>query len=594
MGVLEGAVTRLLDMVGLERKAVEIEPALWNAINGGWGMPTKSGTQVSTDTSLQVTAFYRAMLVIADGIAQLPIEIYKRSGKGIEPAIDHPLYDLLKYQPNLLQDSFQFFRTTLMHAAGAGMGVSYKNVVNDQVRELIPIRPEMCQVELDTLMQRQFWISLEHGPSNRVSEREVFHISGPSWSLRKSLDPSTVGREAIGLSRTLEGSQATLQKNGSRPSGAIETDQKLDKDFITQLREQWQQAFGGEGNTGQTPVLHGGLKWKSVQQNGVDSQHLETRKHQIEEIGRLMGVFTIMLGHAGDQSPTFASADAFFAAHVRYTLMPWIVAVKKAVETQLLTKYERADGYECRIDTSELLRGSLKDRAEYYARGLGTNNSPGWLSQDEVRTDDGWNPMGTPESEKLWQPISMSTEPPKPKKDEELEKDDPTLLPAPDKPETKSAPRTLYVCRKLLNGKELLAWAKKQGFSKPLEADDLHVTVALSYRPIDWMTVGDPWSLNSRGELIVAPGGARLVEPIGKLGAVALLFSCSDLSWRNRAIIEAGASWDFPDYQPHVTITYDGAGVDLANVEPYRGELRFGPELFTEVDENWRKQASGG
>ena len=49
-----------------------------------------------------------------------------------------------------------------------------------------------------------------------------------------------------------------------------------------------------------------------------------------------------------------------------------------------------------------------------------------------------------------------------------------------------------------------------------------------------------------------------------------------------------GASWDWSEYQPHVTIAYAGADVDLSEIEPYNGKLVFGPEKFAEVDENWK------
>lgn len=153
--------------------------------------------------------------------------------------------------------------------------------------------------------------------------------------------------------------------------------------------------------------------------------------------------------------------------------------------------------------------------------------------------------------------------------------------------ESKAAPRTLYVSRKLLNGAEFLAWARGQGFTKTLAASDLHVTIAFSRAKLDWMKVGDAWG-NADGKLTVAPGGARLVEPLGDKGAVVLLFNSAELAWRHMAIREAGASWDYPEYQPHVSITYDGADVDLSNVEPYRGKLEFGPEIFAELDDNWR------
>jgi phage-related protein (TIGR01555 family) len=147
-----------------------------------------------------------------------------------------------------------------------------------------------------------------------------------------------------------------------------------------------------------------------------------------------------------------------------------------------------------------------------------------------------------------------------------------------------AAPRTLYVSRKLINGAEFLAWAKGQGFTTTLAADDLHVTIAYSRQPIDWMKVGESWSFGGKnGNLTVNPGGARLVEPLGSEGAVVLLFNSSDLAWRHMAIKEAGASWDHEGYQQHVTITYEPGDVDLSKVEPYRGKLVFGPEVFEEV-----------
>jgi hypothetical protein len=144
-------------------------------------------------------------------------------------------------------------------------------------------------------------------------------------------------------------------------------------------------------------------------------------------------------------------------------------------------------------------------------------------------------------------------------------------------------PRTLYVHRKLLNAAEFIRWAKSQGFESTLPADDLHVTVLYSKAPVDWMKMGEDFA----GELIVSAGGARIVEPLGDKGAVVLLFNSSSLAWRHEEMVRNGASHDFAEYQPHVTISYAGGDVDLSKVEPFRGELRFGPEEFEELDEEW-------
>ncbi len=562
-----------------ETKVVDISPELWAAINGGWGLPTKSGQQVSTTSALQQTSFYRGTVAIAEGIAQLPVEIYRElpNGRGAEPAKDHPLYDILLHQPNNVQDAFQFFRTTLMHAVGAGNGVSYKNILNGQVRELIPVRPECVSIDIHpTLYSRTYDLTFEKGLFSQVSQDHVFHIAGPSWAHYKGLDPAVVGREALGLSQVIEESHARLHANAARPSGVLQSDQKLDKPVVDQLRAQWREIYQGASKTGETAILGSGLKWQTLSQTGVESEHLDTRKHQIEEIARLLGIFPIMLGHAGDQSPSFASASEFMRAHVRYSLQPWIKAIRLAVETQLLTAEERAAGYHCRIDTSELLRGSLQERTEYYKAALGTSSSPGWLRPNEIREDDGWNPDDDPRSDQIIRPFER----------QESSVEGVSKPAAGDVDETKSiAPRTLYVSRRLLNADEFMAWARRQGFKTMLDAADLHVTIAYSRTRLDWMAAGESWNNERDGGLTIRAGGPRVVEPIGPAGAVALKFASTELSWRHMSIREAGASWDWPEYQPHITITYDAVGVEVSTIEPFRGELRFGPEIFAEIDE---------
>lgn len=156
-----------------------------------------------------------------------------------------------------------------------------------------------------------------------------------------------------------------------------------------------------------------------------------------------------------------------------------------------------------------------------------------------------------------------------------------------------SAPQPLYVQRKVVNTGEILAWAKSQGFTAPLDAADLHVTVAYSRKPVDWMKVGtgSDWNENELGQLRIAPGGARVVEPLGGEGAVVLMFNSSALAYRHEAIREAGASWDYEGYQPHITITYDPGTVDLAKVAPYRGAIVLGPEIFEPLNTEWSPSA---
>ena len=148
-------------------------------------------------------------------------------------------------------------------------------------------------------------------------------------------------------------------------------------------------------------------------------------------------------------------------------------------------------------------------------------------------------------------------------------------------------PRPLYVYRKLRNGEELIAWARSQGFGQTLRPDDMHVTVAYSRRPVNWFGVGTPWGGTDDRETLRVSGGPRLVEQLGEKGAIVLHFADDRLSNRHQEIRRGGASWDYPSYLPHVTITYAGEDIDPAAIQPYRGDLILGPEIFEPLTEDW-------
>jgi hypothetical protein len=142
--------------------------------------------------------------------------------------------------------------------------------------------------------------------------------------------------------------------------------------------------------------------------------------------------------------------------------------------------------------------------------------------------------------------------------------------------------QTLYVRRDLLNGEELTEWAKAAGFKTV--SDKLHVTIAYSKAPVDWRDVprlGD--------DAMTVSDGERSLERLGDKGeATVLRFESNVLADRHREIRRAGAWWDYPDYKCHLTISWDAADIDIAGIHPFPGALRFGPEVWEEIDDKWK------
>lgn len=144
-------------------------------------------------------------------------------------------------------------------------------------------------------------------------------------------------------------------------------------------------------------------------------------------------------------------------------------------------------------------------------------------------------------------------------------------------------PRTLYVCRHLLNAEDLIEWAEEQGFESTLEPEDMHVTIAYSRAKLRWAEVPEEPQKEIR---IPAGAGWRYVKPLGSEGAIVMCFDSQQLRERWEEICAAGGQWDYEQYIPHVTITYQANGLEVSGIRPYDGELIFGPEEFSEVGEN--------
>ena len=135
-----------------------------------------------------------------------------------------------------------------------------------------------------------------------------------------------------------------------------------------------------------------------------NSQQNETRQMQIEEIARVFDIPRPLL--MVDETSWGSGIEQLGIFFVRYSLNSWFKAWEQAVRRSLLTKRERReDELFADFDERELLRGSLADQAEYYAKALGAGGQAAWMKPNEVRDDVG---LGSdPDGDKLTNPMTQ-------------------------------------------------------------------------------------------------------------------------------------------------------------------------------------------
>jgi HK97 family phage portal protein len=350
---------------------------------------SNSGIAITRDAALRVSTVFACARVIAEGLAQVPLKLNKKrpAGRGSDPAEDHPLYELLYLKPNEWQTSFELREQLGLHLAIHSNAYVYKvRGLQDKIVELLPFAPESVRVIRDGWNIRyEVWDG--NGKKQYVAKEDMWHIRGPSWDGVIGMDAIRLTREAIGLALATEKHSAKMFENGTRLSGVLSSDASYNPDTAKDIRDTWQEMQGGLDNAYKTAVLFGGMKWQPMSYSSVDSQHLEQRRFQVEEICRALRVLPIMIGHA-DKTATYASAEQMFLAHLVHTMMPWYTRIEQSIAVNLLTEQDRAAGYFPKHNVNALMRGTFADRAKFYQ----TLYNVASLNPNEIRAYEDMNP----------------------------------------------------------------------------------------------------------------------------------------------------------------------------------------------------------
>lgn len=391
------------------------------------GAVTAAGVVINERMALRNSALFRAATLICGSFGLLPCHLWKKtqvshtqtnkesgeketvSTEGTEKATDHHAYNLLMKRPNRFQTPFEFKSFMVSRALFEGVGYAVKRrKVSARVRggmitrELIPLRTSLVEPKMTTDFDLYFIYHDPDGPPIRIASEDMFWFRSPLSSDgvtgAKLLD---VAREAIGLSHQSEAATGRVLRNGAIVGGVLEHPKALSDDAITRLRTQFEERQSTPENAGKWIVAEDGLQAKPFGTTLKDAQNAELRKFQIEEISRFTGVPRPLLSL--DETSWGSGIEQLGLFLITYALMPLFIAFEEAASRSLLSEEEQEDYY-FKFNEGALLRGSLKDQSEFFARALGSGGGRGWMTQNEVRSKMELNPKD--DGDELPEPIT--------------------------------------------------------------------------------------------------------------------------------------------------------------------------------------------
>ena len=361
----------------------------------------KSGIAINRQTVMQLTTAQACARVIAEDIAQLPFKLYReRPDGGSDPAADHPVYGLIKSKPNDWQTGFELREQIGLHLVLTNNAYIWIIRARGQIQELLPLEPHQVSI-IRNGWESSYEVKLGGEEKIILDKADLWHIRGPSWNGWQGLDGVRLMREAVGLAVALEEHGSRLFSNGATVGGVLSTDQSLKPDQAQALRESWESRQAGSANAYKTAVMWGGMKWAPMGSPNDQSQFLETRRFQVEEVCRAFKVMPIMVGHS-DKTSTYASAEQMFLAHLRNTMGPWLTRIEQSADCNLLSDADRAAGLHTKFIRNAYLASTATDRAQFYTQMYNI----GALCPNEVRGLEELNPYEGGDSYRV--PLNMA------------------------------------------------------------------------------------------------------------------------------------------------------------------------------------------
>lgn len=328
------------------------------------GLGLLFGKYRSDNLARNLSAVFRAVSLISNSVASLPINILKYDDEQctMTPAKSHPLWPILLKRPHPYFDAFTLIKAMVsdMLLWGNGFALIQRKGLNIVGLEYIPA----SKVSIKKDYARDG--SLESVKYNIVGRgrlyeaHEILHVKNElDESALWGVSTLSYAARTLKLANANEDSAINLFESGGKLSGLLKIQGNITTKQREELRQAWRESLGSGKES--VAILSGIQDYQSVSMSAVDQQLLETRKFEVEEIGRFFNLPSELL-FSGKNS--YNSIEAMKLLLLTDTLQPIVTKIENEFESKLLTADESTK-YEIRLQVEDFTKSNRKEMAEY-------------------------------------------------------------------------------------------------------------------------------------------------------------------------------------------------------------------------------------
>lgn len=365
--------------------------------------------------ALRNMAVLRCVTLISQAIGMLPLNLIS-SDDTKQVQTGNPAHRLMKYKPNDWQTPIEF--KSLMQLRALLDGQSFARVIwsgNRPIR-IIPLDRGATKPRLTSAWQLMYDYTTPGGDVITLTTRDIFHLRDVSLDGINGVSRVRLGREALELAEQAERAASRTFRTGVMAGGAIEVAKELSDNAYGRMRNSLDSNYAGADNAGRWMLLEEGAQAKQFTSTAVNSQQIENRDHQIEEVARMWGVPRPLL--MMDDTSWGSGIEQLAIFFIQYGLAQWFVSWEQAA-ARIFIPDSQLGAVQFKFNEGALLRGTLEDQASFFSKALGAGGQAPWMSQNEVRELVDLPKSNDPQTDQLRNPMTQKPkgtgdEPPEP------------------------------------------------------------------------------------------------------------------------------------------------------------------------------------
>ena len=333
---------------------------------------------------LNLSPAYRAISIITDSLASLPIKVKMNDGDCNNEVKEHPLNNVFDNKNGSNITKFNLVKKMVWDMILHGNGFAYiKRDATGTPTELVYANPDEVNVMYNA-NKRELYYICNRVQNGKIEPINMLHIYKDADSTGvKGISILQFGERAFNIAGNAEDNAGNFYSNGSNLAGYLKMEGQSSKEQRQEVKRTWQNNFAnGEGGVAVLPM---NISYNPISVNPKDAMLLESRQWSVADVARFFGVSPILLGDYSKMAyNTIEQAQLQFLTQ---TLQPYVEILTEEFNRKLVKKSE-ANIY-IELDTNAILKADRNATADYYVKLLNS----GVMCVNEVRNELGLSPI---------------------------------------------------------------------------------------------------------------------------------------------------------------------------------------------------------